>query len=183
MASSAGKRLVHQQDIRLNRQGPRQRHALPLAAGELVGESRGEIGQADKGQRGQRAAVALGPGEAELFEPQTHIVDHTPPGQKPGILEDKRQGRTVGGGGRDGDRSAAWPGKADQYAQQCRLPNAGGPDDGEELAAPDRQVQIVEHAGLLAIALEGERQAADIDHAFHCNSRPCRATKTVSSRP
>ncbi len=49
--------------------------------------------------------------------------------------------------------------QADQHAQQGRLADAGGADDGHERAARNRQVEAAQHLGATAVALEGEREA------------------------
>ncbi len=51
-------RLIHQQELRLLDQGPADRHALALAAGELPGVALLEPGKADEGQQ---LAGALAP--------------------------------------------------------------------------------------------------------------------------
>jgi hypothetical protein len=63
-----GERLVHQDQARPRRQGAGQRHALLLAAGELVRELVGVAGQADQFEQFGDAclfAVAAEPSQAE----------------------------------------------------------------------------------------------------------------------
>ena len=50
-------RLVHQQNIRIEQQGPRNRDALLHAAGQFVDALAGKIRQADQGQQFARARL------------------------------------------------------------------------------------------------------------------------------
>ena len=56
-----GERLVEQQQLRPLDQGPGQRHALPLAAGELVGLALGHAAEPDHGDRLLDPGADLGP--------------------------------------------------------------------------------------------------------------------------
>ncbi len=67
-------RLVEQQDRRLDDQCAGQRHALPLAAGELVDATRAEAREPDQGQCRLDLRRALGPRHAPHGQTEADIA-------------------------------------------------------------------------------------------------------------
>ena len=69
-------RLVRQQDLRIVDQGPRDGHALHLAAAQLVGLLAQLVGQPDLFQRFLRPAAAFLPADAAQRQRQLHVGQH-----------------------------------------------------------------------------------------------------------
>ena len=78
-----GERLVHQQDVGLDRERPRQRHPLALTAGQLMGITAGIAGQSDQRQRRLRLLAPLVCAEAAVLEAEADIAHDLAPGQQP----------------------------------------------------------------------------------------------------
>ena len=81
----AGEGFVQQQDLRIRRQRPGQRHPLLLAAGQLVGEGTAVFAQGDQLQH---ALHPLAPLLArQVAEPEADIAAHVEMGKQGEILE------------------------------------------------------------------------------------------------
>ena len=91
-----GDRLVGQDDLRLLHQRAADRHALLLAAGQMVGAARREHCHIELIQRGERdAAILARPGlqrgapERRVGQPaEQHVVQHVEPADQVELLED-----------------------------------------------------------------------------------------------
>ena len=73
--------LVHQQDVGIGSQRPRQPHPLLHAARELVHPLAGPRIEMDEGELLLDDAVALGPRDAPNLETEAHILGDGAPGQ------------------------------------------------------------------------------------------------------
>ena len=175
--------LIHQQHLGLDRERACERHTLALAAGELVRPAVAEIAEPHEVEHRLRTPFPLRPRGAAPFEPEGHIGHHPPPRQQPRILEHQRDGRALPGFGVDAERPGGGLGEADEDAQQRRLADAGFADDGQELAPLNREIEPGQDLGRLPVALIGEAEAPDLDHARHRSNQFWRATKAVSKKP
>src|ERR687897_2784056 len=81
--------LVHQEELRVERQGPRDRGALLHAAGELPGIFVLEALEVDEFELAPRPLAPLGPGEAEDLQRQLDVLGDRPPGIERRRLEDE----------------------------------------------------------------------------------------------
>ncbi len=180
-------RLVEQQNLRALRQRARQRHALALAAGQLIGPARAEPLELDErehlldpgGDRLLRQPVLAQaecdvPGNGEVGKQRValeHHVDGTP------MRRDRRDVLS-------GEQHAAFVGdfEAGEDAQQGGLAAARRPQQREELAVMDVEAEPVHrgHIGKafrdacethqrLARAVRARREAAS-----HLQCRPIR---------
>src|SRR5438105_356619 len=137
-------RLVHEQDVRIGRERPREPDALLHAAGELAAIALGPLREPDERQLLLDDAPALLGRVAPQLEPEADVVAHRPPRQQAELLE------------HHGDAQAA------NAAQRRRIavhPNVDGrvAVAQQDLAACE-EVQAVRHAQQPRLA--GPRQAA-----------------------
>src|SRR5579875_57785 len=126
-------RLVHEQHLRADGQGPRNADALAHAARELVRVVALEGAQPNAAQVLAGELAAGGGGLADDLQAQLDVVQHGAPRQERELLEDQR---AVGAGRGDGP--------AVEEQQQGALAAAAGADDGDELALRDGQADGVE---------------------------------------
>jgi hypothetical protein len=136
-------RLVHEQDLRLNRERAGDAHALLHPARELVGEGVGGVAQAGGVQQ---AVDDRRPRAAPLdVEPVGDVLAHGLPGEQPEVLEDHRDARR-GAGDRLGVQPDLALSRREQPAhgaQQRRLAAAGRADDAHQLVLADLQVDVL----------------------------------------
>ena len=135
-------------------EGARDRDALLLAAGELVGVVVDLRLQADQAQDLRHLAADLRARLADHLQRVGDVVVDGPVGQQLEVLEHgpdpaAQVGRPVGGHRVDvlaGDLHGAGGGLdlADQHLDQRRLAAAGGPGDERELAAGDLEREVLE---------------------------------------
>ncbi len=138
-------RFVHQQQVRRGDERPRDRRAHLHAAGELARQLAGESGEADESERRGDVAVGRFAGDAGKIERQPHVRVDARPGHQRRRLEHHRE-TAAGPAGRL--ESAAPPPQragirreqARHQVEQRRLPASGGPEQRDELAATDREV-------------------------------------------
>ena len=128
-------RLVHEQDVGLRRQRPRDRDALPHAARKFVRERLLERRQPHEIQKFPGAFDALAFGRACEFEPQRDIVQDVPPGKQGIFLEHHAALASGTGDGRSailhGSARCAFEPRYD--AQERRLAAPRWADDADEL--------------------------------------------------
>jgi hypothetical protein len=140
--------LVQQQHPGAVDQGPGQGHALALAARELGGPAVAEVVQADLGQSGRDPIGALG--LRHLADPQAvaDVLGHAHVREQGVVLED---GVDVALEGRPGgdlhpaqvDGALAGQLEAGDHAQGGGLARPRGPEEGEQLALADVEVDPV----------------------------------------
>ena len=85
------RRLVDEQHLRIADQGPGDRHALHLAAGQLAGIVIGPVGQTDGLKRGLSAPQAFGAPHASIDEWRGHVLERGRAGQQVVELEDEAE--------------------------------------------------------------------------------------------
>ncbi len=140
--------LVEQQQMRLLHQRARQRDTLRLAAGQVTRPFLQPIAESDLAQRNPREALALLVRQAEC-----DIAPERIPRQQAMLLEHHRRARG------HGDPSAIHPVQPGDGAQQRGLAAATLPQQGNELATLDAQIEAADDR---ARAI-GSRQLVDND--------------------
>src|ERR1039457_1623844 len=157
------RRLVGEQDRRVVDQGAGHRHALLLAAGELVGMVARALGEAEQGQRFAHLAGAAGP-LTRVEERQRDVLGRTRARQQVEALEheadpkaaDARQRGLVQAGDVDPVEEVLAGGGLVETADDVHeggLSRPRGSNDGDELAALDRQADSPEGVDLLVSQL------------------------------
>src|SRR3954447_4061791 len=144
-----GQRLVHEERLRVADDRAAHGDALALAAGEGL-RLAVEVGLEVEDLRGVLDAGAdlllLHPGDLQR---EAHVVGHAHVRVERVVLEHHRDVALLGRQVRDvavadPDRAISHRLQPGQGAQRRRLPAAGGPDEHEELAVGDLQVQRVD---------------------------------------
>lgn len=82
-------RFIHQQDIRLHRQGTGNADTLHLAPGQLMGPAIRHIRQIDQRQNISDAAGFLCLAQGQPFQAKCNILRDRPPGHQSAILKHK----------------------------------------------------------------------------------------------
>ncbi len=145
-----GERLVEEEDLRLADDGPADRDALALAAGELAGAAVEKLRDLKDLGGVLHLALDLVPGRADGLEAEGEVLAH-------GHVRDRahRTGRPWRGRGAAAGtscigalsmRSVAVGDRleAGDHAQQRGLAAAGGADEDDELAVLDAEVDAVD---------------------------------------
>ena len=121
-------------------QRARQRHALPLAAGQDRRPVAGAVGQADLGEHARSARSRASSPRGEPGQADRDIVDDARPGQQPRLLEHDARALCASA------PPAPWSSvprrrlvEPGEQPQQRALAAAALADDGEELARPARR--------------------------------------------
>ena len=163
-------RLVEQHGAGTDDQGPRQRDALLLAAGERVDAPVAVPGEVHLGERLLHPAGLVGAGDPADLEPVRDVLRHSHVREQRVVLEHHAGvplvRRPVGDvvvaevdvtGGREVE--------AGHHAQRRRLAAAARPEQREELAGSDGDGDVIDRRGVarLGEALTDRRQS-DIDH-------------------
>ncbi len=141
-------RLVEQQDLRARGERAGERHALLLAARKLVRIAAGEVRQLDERQHLVDPRLDLGrrlPGDLEA-EADVALDRHI--GKERIGLEHHADRAAAGAEMRDvpavdADRSGGRRLEAGDHPQGRRLAAAAGAQEGHELAALDREVEVL----------------------------------------
>ena len=161
-------RLVEQQELRLEHERARERHALLLAAGQLGDGAPGEAFEAHEPERLRDLAFDLGCGQPAHLQPEGDVARDVPVREERVVLEDgvdralvRRDGRSVPP--RDRERAGVRPLEARHEPQQRRLAAARGPEQRDELARRHLQCDVAD-GGVAAIALG---DAPDRERASH----------------
>ena len=152
-------RLVEQQHMRLVDQRARQRHPLALAARQLRRAALADARQSHQGQQLVGAPRALGRGHLAHHQRIGDVVAHAHVREQRVVLEHGVHRPRVGRAARhvfaaDQDAPRGRQREAADHAQAGRLARARGPEQREELAGRDRQVDTVDRA-------HGRRSAAE----------------------
>jgi len=155
-------RLVEEDQARLHHQRARDAYALAHAARELRRIARGEIGEAHETQYVTNAGVSLVPRQRRAAQPERDVVLDVEPWQRRVLLEDDAD--AVGRFSRDGlalERDAALGrrGQSGDDLEQRRLAATRRPDDGEELAASELEIERAERVQRLRRACRRKRLA------------------------
>ena len=179
--------LVQQDQGRLHRQGPGQRHPLLLATGELIRVATIEAAQSDHlEQLGHPGLLAAPVGQSE-----GHVGGHRQVGEQGALLGDVPQSAPLGRLAAatvvhdrvaDADSTLVDAVEAGHQPQQRGLAAARRPQDGGDRLGLDGQVHPAEH-GLVGVALVDTRQlevAHDADPPLGAGRAPTRAEPGVT---
>ncbi|OLT20716.1 hypothetical protein BJF78_09070 [Pseudonocardia sp. CNS-139] len=140
--------LVHEQQLGAGRERPGDRDALLHPAGQFARAGRGELGEPDQLQQLGGARPALRLRDAVDVQRQLDVLRDRAPLQEPGLLE--RDAVVLVEAGLPGrfaaDERRARGGllQVGDQPQQRRLPAPGRPDERDELARADGQVDAGE---------------------------------------
>ncbi|MCY1294112.1 hypothetical protein D9M70_433940 [compost metagenome] len=142
------KRLVEQQHLRLDRNGAGKRHALLLAAGELVGEAVRQVLELDQPEHLLHPCVDLRLVSACDLEAEGNVVMHVHVRKQRIGLKHHADVALVGFQrplvlAVDHDRAGGGCLEAGDHAQDGRLAAAGRTQEGDEFALLDVHVEIV----------------------------------------
>jgi hypothetical protein len=169
----SAERLIHQQDLGVERQQTRQRHALLHAAGEFVGIVILEMGEADERDEfiGDLDALFL---RNVLHLERPHDVAHdSPPGIERIFLKQHAAIGTWLGDPLTIERHGAAVDRFEpaEHVQERALAAAGRPDDGDEFAVVDVQIELVERDDPRPFAVECLGQRFDAEQGLVCRLR------------
>ena len=144
-------RLVEQQDLRLVDERARQRHPLPLPAGQLTRPPAAIAGKLDELERLFGLAVALRLRHALHHQPIGDIVENVEMREERVILKHGVDVAPIGWHAlrlfaKDGDAARCRLFEAGDQPQAGRLARARGAEHGEELARSDFQIDRVDSA-------------------------------------
>ena len=160
-----GERLVEQDHLRPRRQGARQRHALLLPAGELIGGAPAQPGQPDRRQRGvdARIAVRAMPGQAEghvlrhaeMRKQRVVLKDHPHPaplGRHPAAAARARGAHDVAARSRSSRRRGR--SKPAMRRSAVVLPQPLGPSKARNSPRCGVQIETAQHLDVAVVLLE-----------------------------
>jgi hypothetical protein len=137
-------RLVEQQHVGLDHEGPRQGHPLLLAAGQLERRDPADPRQAHELEHLLHPAADLRATDAAAPESVRDVLEHAEVREERVVLEDDRGGPALRGEVvhtpvLDPDLAGIRPDEARDQAQERRLPAPGRPEKRKKLAVPDVQ--------------------------------------------
>ena len=164
-------RLVGEQQRRMVDEGAGDREPLLLAAGELVGEVRDLVGEADEAERVGDLPADLRARGADHLEGVGDVVVDVPAREQLEVLEDGadpaaqvrdlRVGELGDVAAGDQDLALGRIQLADQKLDQGRLAAAGRPDQEDELASVDPEADPLERDVPAGVDLGGLPQLDD----------------------
>ena len=153
-------RLVHQQQVRVERERARNRGPLLHAARKLPGEHAAEVAETYKLQNARDPLSPLPGRVAHDLERQAHILLDGAPGVEPGRLEHITVGPLQPRLSRrhpvDGDRAARRLLQVRNHPQQCRLSAARRPDEADEFAGRHIEVDVRERMHGTVVGLKDQ---------------------------
>lgn len=157
-----GKRFVHIEDLRFDRQGPRQRHPLLHTPGKLAGKMSMESGQSHFGKQ----LIDPATNQALLFTPedesQTDVLVDGLPGEQAVILQNRPASEAVG----NLDYPLIRLQQAGQKKEQGGLATTGWTDDGAALMLPNAEGDLLQDRPGCAVVNEAEARRPDVDHGL-----------------
>ena len=182
LAVERAERLVEQQDVGLEDDRTRQRHALLLAAGKLRRPAILQALQPHQLQRFERLAARGRAVDLAHAERKQHVLQHRHVREQrvglehqPDVALLRRRFGDVAAA--DEDAARGRPVEAGDQRQQRRLARAARPQDGDELALRHREIDLVRRRDR-AVALRHAFEA-DVAHAIAAIARS--AAASVSS--
>jgi hypothetical protein len=160
-----GERLVHQQRVGLTHDRAAHRDPLPLPAGELARLALEQAGEAEHLRRRADAIPDLLLLQPVQPEPEAHVVVDGHVRVEGVVLEDHRHVPVlridlVDALAADPDLARGGLLEPGRDPQHRRLPRAGRPDQHDELAVLDREVELLDRRGAV---VEDLRQAGELD--------------------
>src|SRR5437867_3722971 len=139
--------LIHQEDLRVDRERAADRDALLHAPGELARVLAREPLEAERAEELRRdRAPALG-GHAPELEAELHVLERRPPGKEARVLEHGRDAARVGPRDRlavDQNAPAVRMNEAAEHSEERGLAAAGRADQRAELALAHCERDVVE---------------------------------------
>ena len=174
-------RLVHQQDLGIDRIGAGDGAALLHAAGQGLRQRVGESRETHEPDEMFGDATPLGPWLAGDLEPELDVPAHREPGKQCILLEDDA---TLGAGSAhvlavDQDAAGGGQREAGRDIHRGRLAAARGADDGHELAVGDVEREAVERDEARAVGRD-EVPADLLERDFRDHARSCQAVSRWS---
>ena len=165
LAVQRGQRFVEQQHARADHERARQGDALLLAAGELRGASVGDALQANEREGLAYPIPGLRPADPALAQTEGDVVGDAHVREQRVGLEDDAEPTLPGGPVGDLRTVDAYvPGvghdEAGDHVERGRLAAARGPEQRQQLALVDREVDAV-HGHRLAVGLADALQRHD----------------------
>jgi hypothetical protein len=82
-----GEGLVHEQDLRIHREGAGDGNSLSHASGQLMRVRAGESGEMHHSQKMHRSFVPLGSGDSHAPERKFDVPEHVEPRKERGLLK------------------------------------------------------------------------------------------------
>ena len=151
-------RLVHEHQVGLEHERPGDRDALLLAAGQLPGPARLEALELDHVQRAFDAGFDLVFGQAARVQGEGEILGDRHVGEQGVVLKDQPDVAFVRfdrghGPAVQPDFPAVGVLEAGQHLEAGGLAGPGRPQQRDELAARDLQVEILHRQGAAVVAL------------------------------
>src|SRR5450830_341083 len=169
-------RLVHQHNRRIQRQHTGDCHALTHAAGQVFGKTAAEVDQTELIQQLRHAGLDFGLGNTFDFQTEGDVLLHRHPGKQRVFL--KHHAAIRAGFGHDlavgDDAAAAGQGEAGDGIEQGRLAAAGWPQQADELAVRDVEVDVFQRHDFTVVALENLVDAGNDDLGCAHVSSPVR---------
>src|SRR5471030_1610966 len=158
------KRLVHEQDLRIQDEGLRQRYALAHAARQLVRIAAAEAAQAHALEPIIAAFDCFSPRHTAKLQTNNDVVERTAPGhQRLGLEQIARPSVDSGQGfARNLDRTAGGLEQAGGDIEQSGLAAAGGPDNADKFADCRNQCRVPERGIALAAIIPRDESAGDV---------------------
>ena len=188
-------RLVGPHDRRVVDQRAGDRHALALAAGELVGDVAAAVGQADQLERLVRTPARLGGGDAGDEQRQLDVLHRRQDRHQVVVLKDEAHparavvgapavGHRGQGDALDLDLAGVDRVETGEAVEQRGLAAAARPHHGDHLAAGQRQVDAAQRLDAHAAGVVGLAHGAGRDdRRFHARSFPPARARDIRVRP
>ncbi len=162
-----GERLVHQHDVRIDRERAHQADALLHAAGELVGIVPLETVQADQIEIVPDALLDARSRRMRHREAERRVVMHGLPRQQAEMLEHHRDALRRAGDGLAADQQLAAGdlGQSGDAAQEGGLAAAARADHAQDLLRANREIERAErHHGAVEEQLAGVARDDRVHH-------------------
>src|SRR3954452_6611290 len=159
-------RLIHQQNLRVDRQRPRNADALLHAAGELIGTAIARILQAHQIEIASRRFAQHPAAHPLHFQPERHVLKRGEPRQQRRMLEHHAAVVPTAGDHVSIDRHAAAACRLEAHrdAQRRGLAAAGGADQRDDLAVSHAETEAAQSLNGLLDPADAQREALrDID--------------------
>ena len=156
-------RLVHQEDLGIDDEGPHERHALPHAARERRGERVLEPLEAREPDALAHAPRLFGALHAAVLEAQRDVPGDGAPREDGVLLEDVTDLRRDAGDGPavELDRTGRGRDEAAEHVEDGGLAAARRPDDRDEFRVVDLEGDVAHGGDLPPSVAEGLREVAD----------------------
>ena len=176
-------RLIHQQDVGIERQGARDAGALLHAAGKLPGIFAPEPVQLDQRQHVSNPLRLFRPGKPHDLQRKFHISRNRPPRIQPRRLKDIAVGprlpRRLGAHAIDAQAARSRAFQRRDGAQQGGLATTRRADEADKLALADGQVDVLQRLHRAVGGVKDQGQILGFDHricgrkrVFHPSATP-----------